>query len=320
MRARTFARLGAAVCGVAVAGTAWAAFATEAGAVGNVQSGYWSSYPAAPQVPSGGLEVSSNADGPASVAAIRFTLDSGEKAPVLKLKVAQAQPQSQVSIQACQVADKSASWQPPSGGGPGQMADAPAADCSAGLIVAQLASDGSTLTVDFSSVAVTGSTVDIVLQPNQIANPAGALPNMPPSIWPTFDVALQPVTADQITVVKGPSSSSSGLTSSSGNTSGAGAPAPAPAAAPAVQLPPSTTTTSNVGSAPVVAGSPQSSPVAQAAPVLLTKKRNLRLLFAIAMLSSDLLFVFMWVQRRLPEGEGRPPLSIYDPPPPVAAS
>jgi len=316
MRARTLLRVGAAGCFVVVAGTAWAAFAPAAGAVSNVQSGYWSSYPAAPQVPAGGLEVSSNATGPAAVAAIRFTLDSGETAPVLKLKVAQAQPQSQVAVQACQIAAKSSSWRPPSGGGPGALADAPKADCSAGLIIGQLASDGSTLTFDFSTVGITGSTVDIVIQPNQIANPAGALPNQPSSIWPTFDVALQPVTADEITVGQAPSSSSSGagLPSSSGNPPPAPAPQPPPAAAPVVQLPPSTTTDAGAGSAPVVAASPQSSPVAQAAPALLTKKRNMRLLFGIGMLSSDVLFLLLWMQHRMPADE-RPALSIYDPPP-----
>jgi hypothetical protein len=201
------------------------------------------------------------------------------------------------------------------------MVDAPASDCSAGLVVGQLASDGSTVTFDFSAVAVTGSTVDIVLQPNQVPNPASAVPNAPSEIWPTFDLALQPVTADEITVVQGPSGSSSGAApATSGIATGVTAPAPVPApAAAAVSLPPPATTSDTTGSAPVVAGSPAVSPVAQAAPVLLTNKRNLRLLFAVAMLSCDALFGLLWLQRRLPDGDGRPPLSIYDPPPAAAS-
>ena len=89
--------------------------------------------------------------------------------------------------------------------------------------------------------------------------------------------------------------------------------APPPAQNPPVVLPPATTTDSGAA-APVIAPSAQPTNAAVSAPVFITKKRNLRLLFGIGMLSSDVLFLLLWMQHRLPT-DVRPPLSIYDPPP-----
>ena len=315
MRGRRFAaRAGAGLAALTLVGTGWAAFAPAASAVSSIQTGFWSSLPAAPQVPSGGFEVGSNPSGAHAVAAIRFTLADGEAVQTITLKVAQAEPAQQVAIQACPASARSSSWVPPSGGGPGALSDAPTPDCSGGLVTGTLASDGSTMTFDLSLVHFEDSTVDIVLSPNLVDAPVGGVPGVPSQTDASFDAAFQPVTAQQIAVVSSPGTEPP---PSSTGSSGAGGPAVAPAPAPAepVTLPPATTTTGDTtGSAPVVAPV-QPSNAAQSLPALVTKKRNLRLLFALAMLSSDLLFGLLWLQSRMPEGDVRPHLSIYDPPP-----
>jgi hypothetical protein len=312
---RFAARLGAGLAGLAVAGTAWAAFAPAASALSSIQTGYWSSLPAAPQVPSGGFEVGSNPSGAHAVAAVRFTLADGESVQTLTLKVQQAEPADQVAIQACPTAARSMSWQPPSGGGPGTLSDAPTPDCSGGLATGNLSSDGSTMTFDLSLTHFAGPTIDIVLSPNQVATPAGGtVPQIPTQTFPTFDAAFQQVTSAQIAVVSAPLAAQPPSTAD-GSSAGSPAVAPAPApAAGAVNLPPSTTTADSAGAAPVLAPV-QPANAAQALPSLVTKKRNLRLLLALAMLSSDLMFGLLWVQKHLPDGDRRPHLSIYDPPP-----
>ena len=311
---RLAARIGAGLCGITLLGTVWAAFAPEASAVSAIQTGFWSSLPAAPQVPSGGFEVGSNPSGAHAVAAIRFTLADGEAVQTLTLKATQAQPPNQVAIKACPVAARSASWVPPSGGGPGALADAPAYDCSGGVITGTLSSDGNTMTFDLSLMSFEDSTVDLELSPNLVDAPVGGVPGIPSQTDATFDAAFQPVTADQITVVSAPESQQQPppATSSGGDSPG-GVAAPPPAVNPPVNLPPATTT-DTTGSTPVIAPSAQPTNAALSAPTLITKKRNLRLLFGIGMLSSDVLFLLLWMQHRLPTDE-RPPLSIYDPPP-----
>ena len=313
-RRRVALRLGAASAGVVMVGTGWLAFAPSAGAVTGIQTGYWSALPAAPQVPTGGFEIGSNANGAHALAAIRFTLAPGEVAETLRLKVSQAQPASQVTISACPVAARSASWAPPSGGGPGALSEAPSADCTDGLVAAELSADGATLTVNLSAMSFDASTVDIVLQPNQVTPPVGGAPGEPTQVYPTFDASFQPMTADQISVSAGAVTTQAPppATAGGGSTSGTEV-APAPAATPPVNLPPASTTDTG-GAAPVVAPSEQPTNAALSAPAFVTKKRNLRALFGIGMLSSDVLFLLLWMQNRMPTDE-RPPLSIYDPPP-----
>ena len=322
MTARALARIGAGLCGLVLCGTGWAAFAPSASAVAGVQSGYWSSLPATPEVPAGGLEIASNASGPQAVAAVKFTLASGESSPVLTLKVAQAQPQTQLAMEACAVAAESAGWTPPTGGGPGAMANAPKADCQNGLVAGAVAADGSTVTFDLSLMPADGGIVDVLLQPSEVASPtAGTAPGVPDQIYPTYDAAFQPVTASSITVEAGPSSSSSGGSSSS---SGAAAPAPAYPAPAAAALPvglpaPATATGNAPAVAPVVAASPQPSNAAVSLPAGPVKTKNLRLLFAVAMASSDILFLLLWLERKLPASDERPTISIYDPPPALSS-
>ena len=57
-------------------------------------------------MPANGLDVAADANGPQAVSAVKFTLADGETAPILTLKVAQAQPQSQVVVEACAIATK----------------------------------------------------------------------------------------------------------------------------------------------------------------------------------------------------------------------
>ena len=316
MKARLFTRIGAAGCALAACGATWAAFAPAASAVSSVQTGYWSNLPAAPQVPAGGLEIASSVNGPEAVAAVRFTLADGETSPVLTLKVAQAQPQTQLAIEACQVATGSAGWTPPDAGGPGAMSSAPKADCQGGLVAGAVAADGSTVTFDLSLMATDGGVMDVVLQPSLVPSPApGTAPGVPDTVYPTYDAAFKPVDAGAIAATAGPPSTSGSASPPPSSGGGAVAyPAPAPAGAPTVNLPPATTTTETGGTAPVVAPSTQPSNAAASAPAVLTKKHNLRLLFGIGMLSSDLLFVLLWLDRKLP-AEDKPLISIYDPPP-----
>lgn len=316
MSARTLARVGAGGCALVLCGAGWAAFAPTAGAITGIQTGYWSSLPAAPQVPANGLEVGANASGPYAVAAVRFTLSDGESSPVLTLKVAQAQPQSQVTIEACAVATASGGWAPPPGGGPGALASAPAANCSGGLVTGVVAADGSTVKFDLSGIPAQASMVDVVLQPGQVPSAAGGtVPGAANQMYPSFDAAFKPVDASQIAVQAGPTTTTGSVPAGSGSGGAAyTAPAPAPPATGQVALPPPTTTGANPGVAPVIA-SPQPTNVAATAPQLVTKKRNLRLLFGIALLSSDLLFGLLWLERKLPGPQDRPLISLYDPPP-----
>ena len=322
MMPRTLARIGAAVSGLVLAGAIWAVFAPTAEAVAGVESGYWSALPAAPQVPAGGIEVSSDANGPEAVAAVRFELATGESSPVMKLKGAQAAPlQAQIVIEACAVADSSAGWKPPAGGGPGPMSDAPAADCAHGLVRGVVASDASTVTFDLSLISAGDSVVDVLPAPGKVASPASGVPGAPTDQYPTFDVAFAPVTASEITVDSSattaalPASSGSGTSAYGGSSGGSGPAAQMPAnGAATVTLPPATTT-ADAGAAPVVAPGQQPANAAASSPLRVTKKRNMRALFGIAMLSSDLLFGLLWLERRLPGPGERPLISIYDPPP-----
>jgi hypothetical protein len=321
MMPRTLARVAAAASGLVLIGAVWAAFAPAADAVTGVESGYWSNLPAAPQVPAGGVEVGSDANGPQAVAAVRFQLATGESSPVMRLKVAQAAPpQAQIVIEACAVADRSAAWKPPAGGGPGAMSDAPAPDCTHGLVHGVVAADASTVTFDLSLLSAGDSVVDVVLQPGKVASPASGVPGAPSDQYPTFDVAFAPVTASEIAVDS--SATTAALPASSGNsgsgaygTSATGSSSIPANGAPSIALPPATTTTDGAGAAPVVAAGPQPTNAAASSPVQVVKKRSLRTLFGIAMLSSDLLFGLLWLERRLPGPGDRPLITIYDPPP-----
>ena len=325
-RRRVGRRLAAVGGATVVAGSALMLLAPTAQAVSNIQTGYWSALPAAPQVPSGGYEVGSNASGAHAVAALRFSLAQGETVQKLVLKLAHAEPADQVAIQACPVAAKSASWQPPSGGGPGALSSAPTPDCSSGVFGGALSADGATMTFDLSLGSFPSGAVDLLLQPSQGSTALNSLPNAPSESDPTFDADFDQLTAAQISVTGGPVASAPAPppVSSGGGSVSAPAPAPAPASGggsvPSVPLPPASTDTGTAGGAPPVVATQSQQPTNlgnNAAPVALVEHgRNWRMLFFVAMLSSDLLFGLLWLQRHHDAAEGeRPKLSIYDPPP-----
>lgn len=160
-------------------------------AVSGLASDYWwaaeqgpSTLPAPPGVPAGGLWVSSDPTGPQAVSAVRFVLPAGRTGPVLSLSVRSAQPATGIAgdVVACPT---TSSWAP--GPGPGQWSARPAADCQAGQVAGALSPDGHTLSFSLAAVA-TGGVVDVVLEPAP-PGPVGS---------PTFDVAFQPVTADDV--------------------------------------------------------------------------------------------------------------------------
>jgi hypothetical protein len=312
------------------AGSAFAVWAPSAAAVSGIQTGYWSALPASPQVPAGGYEVGSNPSGAHAVAAIRFTLAAGETVQKLDLKIAQAQPASQVSVEACQVAAKSASWQPPSGGGPGPLTSAPTPDCGSGVAGGALSADGSSMTFDLSLMSFTGGVVDLLLQPSDVSTPVNSLPGAPGTTPASFDAAFDQLTAAQIEVTGGAApSSGGGSTGSVAPVPPASQPVPQPPAnQPSVSMPDTSTAQAPAAAPPVVA--PQQPAVQQqpastnaAAPLTTGKGRNWRLLFALSFLASDVFFVWLFVQHRQEAAAGgpgagagrRPKLSIYDPPP-----
>src|SRR4051812_29063595 len=96
-----------------------------AGAVSDTASGYWSTAPVGPGVPSKGMWVAADPAGPVAVAALRLTLGEGEAAPViLSLKLERQVPNGSAAIYACPT---TAAWQPAEAG---PMSAAPTYDCS----------------------------------------------------------------------------------------------------------------------------------------------------------------------------------------------
>lgn len=201
-----------------------------------VQVGVWSeaqpdggSLPYPPQVPAGGLWVSSAPTGPTAISAVRFTLDDGDTAPVVTLSVAKitAPPDSPASSSAVpMLACRTTSpWTPTDPASPGPWSTRPTYDCSAGQVGGVLSSDGSTVTFDLTTIAPAGAAVTVAIVPGTVANavpaaPAplpvtpGALPAPPAplpappdptasSAWPAFDAAFAPLTAGSIAVVPG---------------------------------------------------------------------------------------------------------------------
>lgn len=309
------------------------------------QSGYWSQIPAGPQVPSGGTEVASDATGPTAVSAYRFTLPDGESAKVLTMKVAGAEPASQVALLACPVSAASSGWQPPSGAG--NYADAPAADCSRGSVAGKLATDDSTVTFDLSKLKFADSTVDVRVQPNSAASPVpAALGPGSGSSYPTFEVDFQPVTAASLstsgTATAAPAASSgapAGLGQSAPAPSSAGSPVPSSAAVPSSSslsaALPSTAGGSGPASFAAGSGGPSlASPSNNSAlPSLQHSPRSLstgpsdtgaagtkspwrwRSEYALGFVLIDLIAVMWYQQRNDRTADDRKPLSIYDPPP-----
>jgi hypothetical protein len=188
--------------------------AGAATAVSGLASNYWweaetatTQLPAPPEVPAGGLWVSSTPAGPQSVSAVRFVLAPGYSAPVLTLKVASAQPAASVAVVACEA---TSSWK--AGPGPSDWSGRPTSDCSRGSVPGVLGSAAAAMTFALAPLLSHGS-VDVVLQP---------APPAPGGASPTFDATFEPVSPGEVAATApapAPSTGSSATGSSSGTSS-----------------------------------------------------------------------------------------------------
>jgi hypothetical protein len=179
-------------------------FGGAAHAEGTVESGWWTSAPAAlaPDAPQDGLVVQGGPDPttPFAFAAVRFTGASGEKAVSLTLKVAPgAASNPNTALVACPV---SGSFTPAQGGA---MADAPKFDCSAAKAPGTLAADGSSYAFTLEQLASSGGETTIAIVPT---TPTDRVVLARPGAD-----AFQTATADTSTS----SDSSSGATADSGS-------------------------------------------------------------------------------------------------------
>lgn len=195
---------------------------------GSLQSNFWweaessaTPLPAPPEVPSGGLWVSSNPTGPQAISALRFQLADGYTNPVVTLRVASATPAGPLPLVACRAIT---AWK--EGKGPSNWADRPGSDCQSGSVTAAADPSGATMSFALQPLLSSGS-VDVVFEP---------APPAPGATFPTFDVTFQPVdeasvTADAPSPAASPvpSASSPAIGSSgsvpTGTPSGAAAPA-----------------------------------------------------------------------------------------------
>jgi hypothetical protein len=178
-------------------------------AVSGIQTGsWWQVQPAGGQlpppanVPTKGVWVQSTSLGPEAISAIRFVL-SGVTAPVLHLRVHQAQPAALVAVIACPAKGP---WKPTTAG-PWSLR--PVADCSGAQASGALSSDGTHLTLDLSGLPITNGGVDVVIEPAMVAASLPiAVPSPLPTPAPTFDATFEPVQAADIVLT--PSSPDTG--------------------------------------------------------------------------------------------------------------
>lgn len=337
---RTMLRRVGAVAG-ATAALAMGLPALPALAVTNVTPAYWwqgNAVGAAPQVPEGGLYVSASPTGPQAVSSLRFSLDEGERAPVVTLQVAQLESADAAAatglnatpVLACPTKGE---WKAPDGGH-GDLASAPTADCSHGGVTGVLSADQKTMTFDLSLLDV-GDTVDVVIMPGQINPPSsGTVPGAPTSVYPAFDVAFGKVTAQQIETIQdttgggtGTAGGGTGGDFSSPPQTGGDVPAlpssgftPPLASSPGldqspVVAPTTATQSPSDGAAPQVAGTGQAlRPVA----VQGTRWDRDRIILVLLVLNIGM-YVWWEGNRRGTSGE-RPRRNLFDPPPPADAS
>lgn len=196
--------------------------ASAAHAVDKLDTGVWwrdqtgaAALPSPPQVPAGGLWVSSDPTGPSAISAIRFTIADSEGFPKLSLRVAKltAQPGTPVTsdavpIRACVVTHD---WTTPATF-PGTWSSRPSYDCTKGSSPGQLSPDLSAVVFDltvlpaahsYDLVIVPGPAIGVVALP-PLAVPA-PIPPVPDPIGaassPTFDVTFEPVKPSDLSVL-----------------------------------------------------------------------------------------------------------------------
>ncbi|MDQ1696271.1 MAG: hypothetical protein QOJ03_1624 [Frankiaceae bacterium] len=299
-----------------VAGFAGLLLGPSADAAGGVQAAYWwvgqpdtAGVPAPPQVPAGGLYVSSTSAGPSAVSAIRFTLSTREQAPVLVLRVHQLQQFDGLSIDAYPATGR---WQ---GGDAQSWSTRPAFDAKKLPVKGVLNAAATTVTFALGAVAP-GSTIDLVLVPGPVTTTSA--PVAPPN--PTFDASFEPVrSADIRTTAVPPHPSGHQPTPSptpqpTGATAGSSPPdrgvlVPALPGSTAQPAPTDTVPTPVVAQQPVV---PQ-----PAASTSVRSGRSNRDMFILAFLLADAMAFVAWRARagHAGTGPGAGRISIYDLPP-----
>jgi hypothetical protein len=196
--------------------------APSAYAVDKVATGVWwrdetgaTTVPPPPQVPAGGLWVSSDPSGPSAISALHFTLADSEGFPALTLRVANLtapppSPAAPDSVPPIQLCASTHAWTPPASS-PGSWADRPTYDCALGSVSGQFAPDNSTVRFDLT-VLPTAQSYDLVLVPGTPSPGAVAPPPAPapaplpvpapaPAGSPTFDLSFQPVKAADLSTL-----------------------------------------------------------------------------------------------------------------------
>jgi hypothetical protein len=190
--------------------------APSAHALGKVDTGVWwrnqtdaTTLPAPPQVPAGGLWVSSDPTGPSAISAFRFALSDTEGFPTLALRVAKitAQPATAVTsgtlpIRACAVTHD---WAPPATF-PGKWSARPGYDCTKGSVPGQLSPDRSMVVFDLTVLPAAPSYDLVVVSDadvNVVALPPPPAPVPDPNRGagsPTFDITFEPVKPSDLAV------------------------------------------------------------------------------------------------------------------------
>jgi hypothetical protein len=212
------------------AASLWLFSAPSAHAVNNLETGVWwrnqtgrASLPAPPQVPAGGLWVSSDPTGPSAISAVRFTLAGTEGFPVLTLRVGRltAQPGTPVTsgavpIFACVL---TGTWaKPPTF--PGAWSARPSYDCAKGSVAGQMSPDLGAVVFNLTDLPAAHS-YDLALVPGPPSRgiPLPQAPPLPVPVpvplpvpstipdptgsisSPTFDITFEPVTLSDLSVL-----------------------------------------------------------------------------------------------------------------------
>lgn len=146
-----------------------------ASAVDAVESGWWSrgnggGVPPPPGAPADGLQVAADPVGPSAVAAVRFTLASGEANPVLMLTLDAADNPGGATLTACRA---KAHW---TAAQAGPWPSRPDYDCSAGVVAGAVSADQKTATFDLRPLVDDAGVVDVVLFTQPGAPPSGVPP------------------------------------------------------------------------------------------------------------------------------------------------
>jgi hypothetical protein len=167
---------------VLVAGAASLAMTVVPGpasAVDAVESGWWSrgnggGVPPPPGAPADGLQVAADPVGPSAVAAVRFTLASGEANPVLALTLDTADDPAAATLTACRA---KARW---TAAQAGPWSSRPDYDCGAGVVAGAVSADQKTATFDLGPLVDDAGVVDVVLF-TQPGPPPSGVPASPVS-------------------------------------------------------------------------------------------------------------------------------------------